>query len=189
VGQNPLNGENVLKIPRPATAAVILGFTLACTDSTSPHAASLDARLSLANPVTRPINVDCTVADTVVAPYPGPTQPIMTLAIGGTCRISHIGRATMHATQIVNLAAGTISNTTTYTAPNGDQLITQFVSGAGQSTFDGTNATFEGTETYVGGTGRFANASGSSDLVGSAVLSPATGLGVGEYVAIGTITY
>ncbi len=171
-------------------AAAILGFTLACTDSTSPHAPSLEARLSLSNPVTRPIKVDCKVADTVVAPFPGPTQPIMTLAIGGTCTMSHLGRATMHATQTVNLAAGTISNTTTYTAPNGDQLITHFVSGAGQSTFDGINATFEGTETYVGGgTGRFANVAGSSDLVGSAVMNPATGLGVGEYVARGTITY
>lgn len=179
----------MLRIPRPAMAAAVLGFTLACTDSTSPHAPSLDARLSLANPITRPINARCNVVPTVVAPFPGPTQPIMTLAIEGTCTISHMGLATLQATQIVNLAVGTLDNTATYTAPNGDQLITHFVSGTGQNTFDGINATFEGTETYVGGTGRFANATGSSDLVGSAVMNPATGSGVGEYVARGTITY
>jgi hypothetical protein len=78
-----------------------------------------------------------------------------------------------------------IVNTAVYTAANGDKLFSTFL-GSGVPT--STGVSFSGTETYDGGTGRFADATGSATLVGSAEFtSPSAG--VGQYSVEGTISY
>jgi hypothetical protein len=54
-----------------------------------------------------------------------------------------------------------VAGWTHYTAANGDQLYAWVV-----GTLDATTGQVQATVTYAGGTGRFANASGSSNLAG-----------------------
>jgi len=77
-----------------------------------------------------------------------------------------------------------ISNTTTYRAANGDLLNAVFVGGGTLDLVTGDVA-FSGKETFTGGTERFAGASGSDSLEGSA--SNATN--TGEFTVRGTLTY
>ncbi|HEY1458872.1 MAG TPA: hypothetical protein VGH59_02315 [Casimicrobiaceae bacterium] len=86
---------------------------------------------------------------------------------------------------VVN-ASELIVNTTVYTAANGDMLFSNFV-GAGVFT-SATGVSFSGTETYDGGTGRFADATGSAALPGTAEFTSPTA-GVGQYSVEGTISY
>ena len=74
------------------------------------------------------------------------------------------------------------SNTTTYTAANGDQL---FASWTGTSVNDGPLVTFSGPELYTGGTGRFAGVSGSSSISGSASFVT----NIGQFTSAGTVSY
>ena len=68
-------------------------------------------------------------------------------------------------------------------AANGDELYTRW---DGQVISPpGPEAVFVGPETYLGGTGRFANASGSSWLEGTASVITSTG----AYTTKGSITY
>ena len=134
--------------------------------------------------VERPAGGRCTTITQALPPLPPPT---LTLRITGACQLRHLGRTTMEAHQVVDLQTGSIANTTTYTAANGDALFTSF---SGQITgADAAGVTFVGVETYVGGTGRFAGAHGSSELRGSATQPDATGAGAGEYSAEGSIAY
>jgi len=109
--------------------------------------------------------------------------------IEGTCYYSHLGLTTSVAEQIILPGPGgtqLIFNTAVYTAANGDMLFSNFV-GAGVFT-SATGVSFSGTETYDGGTGRFADATGSATLVGTAEFtSPSAG--VGQYSVEGTISY
>jgi hypothetical protein len=96
-----------------------------------------------------------------------------------------LGRTTAIAEQIVTFtgpATAIASNTTMYTAANGDQL---FASWSGTSTNDGPAVTFSGLELYVGGTGRFADASGSSFISGTASFVTNTG----QFTSEGTLSY
>ena len=107
----------------------------------------------------------------------------------GTCQLLHLGLTSTVATQIViPLPDGTlhITNAIVYTAANGDELYANFL-GVGEFTSP-SSVSFSGTETYDGGTGRFANASGSAAIVGTAQFTSATG-GVGEFTGNGTISY
>jgi hypothetical protein len=109
--------------------------------------------------------------------------------IQGTCHYSHLGLTTSAATQMVIPQPDNtllITNTAVYTAANGDKLFSTF---AGTGVFTATGGvSFSGTETYYTGTGRFADATGSATLVGSAEFtSQATG--VGQYSVEGTISY
>ncbi len=106
----------------------------------------------------------------------------------GQCDFKAIGKMDIVIHQEC-LFAGTCSNTTTHVASNGDQLKSTWFSAVGQNSFDGTNAVFEGVETYVGGTGRFANATGSSAVKGTAKVDAASGGFTGKYTALGTITF
>lgn len=107
----------------------------------------------------------------------------------GTCHLLHLGLTRVVATQIViPNPDGTlfIPAVAVYTAANGDELFANFV---GIAVFTGpTSALLLGTETYVRGTGRFADASGSVALNGTAEFTSATG-GVAEYTAQGRISY
>jgi hypothetical protein len=69
-------------------------------------------------------------------------------------------------------------------AANGDLLFALFVGGGLLDLVTG-DVTFRGTETFSSGTGRFADASGTDSLEGSASGSASTG----EFTVRGTLTY
>ena len=109
------------------------------------------------------------------------------MTISGVCDLEHLGRTTMFASQTVNFAEGSITNSTRYTAANGDVLLSTF-NGHLAAPAAGFDLGFAGAETYTGGTGRFAGATGSSALEGSAKFTgPATA--IGEYTTKGSLSY
>jgi hypothetical protein len=144
-----------------------------------------DASSARSGPVARPAGGSCTTVITAVATRPG---YVLSLDMTGVCRLAHLGRTTMVIQQDFS-ADGSIVNSTTHTAANGDLLLSTWYSAPGESTSDGVNAVFAGTETYVGGTGRFANVSGSSRVQGTAGVNLSTGAFTGAYTTRGTITY
>jgi hypothetical protein len=80
--------------------------------------------------------------------------------------MTHLGRAAFYAIQDIDLASGTQSSAEiTFTAPNGDILR---ASSTGTSTPNGPGVAFNAVMSFVGGTGRFARASGSARVVGTA---------------------
>ena len=110
------------------------------------------------------------------------------LDIRYACQLQHLGRVTGRADQIVTFTGPTTavaSNTTTYTAANGDQLHATW---SGTSVSEGPLVKFSGPETYTGGTGRFTGASGSAWISGSASLNPDFS-GAGEFKSEGTLTF
>lgn len=98
-----------------------------------------------------------------------------------------MGRLTLSSEQTVVFnpdGSSTITNTSTYTAPNGDQIFATFL-GTVEPPDAAGNVCFEGTETYTGGTGRFTGATGSADIRGCASLPTQSGF----FVAEGDIQY
>ena len=77
-----------------------------------------------------------------------------------------------------------IENVTTYTAANGDTLDVSF-SGTALINLQSGDVRFIGTETFVGGSGRFARATGSADLAGTASIFT----NLGSFTAEGSIAY
>ncbi len=162
----------------------------ACADGpAAPRALAVadDAPLAAAAP-TRPHAGSCTSVFSTLPPVSGQAPNVIRLTIAYDCRLTHLGRTTGLVTQTVTFGpggVGQIVNSTTYTAANGDQLFATFV-GTGTPTADGF--VLDGTETYTGGTGRFAGASGSADLDGTARFTgPASG--VGAFDVRGTLAY
>jgi hypothetical protein len=133
--------------------------------------------------VTRPASADCA---TTFVPSDF-TYPLLTIQIDGVCKLLHAGRATLRATQSIDVTNGSFTNVSTYIAANGDEIHTSFA-GTPTSPPGSTDVTFVGEETYTGGTGRFAGASGRAAATGSATLAPDQS-GVGAYQVDGWITY
>ena len=149
-------------------AARSLLLTLAVTGcgSEAPTTAPLDvpalARAAAA-PASRPLSGRC---ETSFDPPPFPLPPVLRQVDTGTCQLSHLGRATVHSVQDIDLATGTqVSVEFTLTAANGDVLRATNV---GTSAPGGPGVRFQGTTTFVGGTGRFANATGEAHIQGTA---------------------
>ena len=162
----------------------LLGSACASDSPAGPdESAVLDGHLAVVQPMPRPAGGSCV---TTVMPA-GFAFPYLTIAIDGVGNLRHLGRATMHATQVIDVTTGLFSNETTYTAANGDELYTTFA-GVPTSPPGSLDITFDGTETFVGGTGRFASATGTTVAEGSATLAPDQS-GVGEYRMEGWITY
>jgi hypothetical protein len=118
----------------------------------------------------------------VNAQITGPT----TFLIAGTCEVAHLGRTSVVTQETIDWATGAFTNTSTYTAANGDRLYT---TGSGVALFgaDGTGAA-TGTWTAVGGTGRFADASGSAAYAESLrITGPASA--AGSYTLDGLLSY
>lgn len=140
---------------------------------------------ALATERERPYHGSCT---TVVTPLdPQGSQ----LHIDLDCTLTHLGRATGVAMQSVTVIGQngpvlitTIANTTTYTAANGDVLNQSFEGMALINVATG-DVQYMGTETFQGGTGRFADASGTSQLSGTASLFTEKGF----YTVSGTLAY
>jgi len=141
--------------------------------------------VALAEPVQRPYKGSCS---TVVTPL---DPQFLQLHIELDCTLTHLGKATGVATQTNTVVAQNgpvivelIANTTTYTAANGDVLNQSFEGMALVNVATG-DVQYMGTETFQGGTGRFADASGTSQLTGTASLLTGTGF----YTVNGTIAY
>lgn len=139
------------------------------------------------------------VADTGGRPFQGSCSTVVTplnpegssLRIDADCQLSHLGHATGVAMQTVNVIGQngavlvtTIANTTTYRAANGDELDQSFSGMALINVVTG-DVQYTGTETFHGGTGRFADASGTSQLAGTASIFT----NVGFFTTKGTIDY
>jgi hypothetical protein len=118
------------------------------------------------------------------------------LRIDYTCHLSHLGLTHNTVLQSVipsgppenGLLPGMVNNTGAYVAASGDRVNSSFT-GTGLTDLADFSATFEGTETFSGGTGRFANASGSAHIAGTAVNDVTTGTGTAHFTLEGTITY
>ena len=134
-----------------------------------------------AEPVDHPWAGRCETVFTSTGP--------LTLEITGICQLAGLGRVTLLAEQeLVPGPSGiTIRNTATYTAANGDMLRTTNV-GVATPAGDFPGLLFTDTETAVGGTGRFARATGTATIVGSAVLAGPSA-NTGEFTVSGTLRY
>ena len=161
-----------------------LAFSAACAGEspTGPAIApSILASHSAGADKARPAGGKCTTSFTPISFE----FPFSTIDVTGVCNLKHLGRTTAHAIQVINVVTGDFTNSTTYTAANGDLL---------NATIVGTSSpppdvVFQGTETYVGGTGRFEGATGSSEFEGTATVDPVNGAGTAEFASKGTITY
>ncbi len=146
-----------------------------------------------ASEASRPLTGQCDTEVTILSVSP---DGRLDLAIEYTCRISHLGLTHNTVIQSVipagppqgSLLPTVVNNTGAYVAANGDRVSSSF-SGTGVTNLADFTATFEGTETFLPGTGRFAGASGSAHIEGTAVLDPATGTGTAHFTLEGTITY
>ena len=121
----------------------------------------------------------------VDAEFTGPT----TVMIVGTCQLAHLGRTTVVTQETLAWETATsaaFTNSSTYTAANGDLLYT---TGSGEMRIgaDGT-ATVTGTFTAIGGTGRFSNASGTAAYAESVRLTSAS-TAAGTYTLDGRLAY
>ena len=138
-------------------------------------------------------------ADAPSRPYHGSCATVVTplddqflqLHIDLDCILTGLGKATGVATQTNTVVSQNgpvvvqvIGNTTTYTAANGDVLNQSFEGMALLNVVTG-EVQYMGTETFLGGTGRFADASGTSQLTGTASLFT----GNGFYTVNGTVAY
>ena len=115
--------------------------------------------------------------------------PTGSVHIEGLCHYTHLGQTTVIADQIVIPQPDgslNISNTSVYTAANGDRLFATAV-GAGYF-ISPTSVVFSGVERYNGGIGRFAEATGSVSFSGEADFASATE-GTGHFDGSGTISY
>lgn len=121
---------------------------------------------------------------------PGVFPQLLHIALD--CALTHLGRTTGEALQIVTPAGPpvgsvlpvSIVNETTYQAANGDLLFQNFA-GTAQIDLATGEVTFEGIETFAGGTGRFVNAVGMSELEGGASIFT----NLGFYTTKGTFAY
>ncbi len=155
--------------PTSLTPSTLTGLTTTTSQSANPE---------------RPFGGRCDTEISISPPIAGDAPNVLRLHIEYVCQLQHLGRTTAIAEQIVVQGAtlSTASNTTVYTAANGDQL---FVSWTGTATSSGPDATFSGPETITGGTGRFAGATGSTLVTGTASFATMTG----QFTSVGTISY
>lgn len=129
------------------------------------------APMGFAADAERPYGGSCS---TVITPLTPPGVFPQELRIDYDCTLTHLGRTTAIAMQVVTpisqsgvIVTALIENATTYTAANGDTLNVSFAGSALINVQTG-QVRFIGTEIFGGGGGRFANATGSSDLEGTA---------------------
>ena len=177
---------------RPLISAATLIALGACASTDLATGPSLDRGAK--SVVTRPIKGQCDTEITIVSIAP---DGRLDLLINYTCQLSHFGRTHNTVVQSViptgppigGLLPGIVNNTGAYVAANGDRVNSSFT-GTGVTNLIDFTAVFEGTETFLpGGTGRFADASGTAHIQGTAVLDPITGTGTAHFTLEGTISY
>jgi hypothetical protein len=162
-------------------AHLVSVFALAAVSSTVAHE-------SIAADPARPYRGNCS---TVVTPLTPPGEFPQQLRIDYDCHLAHLGHATAVVMQTVvptgqsgSIVTASIDNETIYTAANGDTLNASFA-GTGLIDIMSGDVRFLGTETFDGGTGRFAAASGSAALQGTASIFS----NVGFFTTSGRIAY
>jgi hypothetical protein len=105
--------------------------------------------------------------------------------IDGTTIQSHLGLSTFHTVNVIT-GATTADVTTTYVGPNGDTVT---FTGTSTSVFTSpTTLTFTAPFTVAGSTGRFAGASGSGKVTGTASLNSPSTFDL-SFTLTGTISY
>jgi hypothetical protein len=171
------------------TLAVIAVCACSAADQPTGPAPSDDTDPSLAGAatqVTRPLSGRCTTVVTRLVP-----PPIEVQRIEYTCQLSHLGLTHAVVIQTVNVTTGAMSSSGVFVAANGDELSSDFTGTGVLSFTDPTDATvtFEGIEEFSAGTGRFAEASGTAQLAGSARVNLITGAATGEFTLEGSLTY
>jgi hypothetical protein len=136
--------------------------------------------------LARPLSGRCSTIVTRLAP-----PPIEVQRIEYTCRISHLGLSHAVVIQTLDVATGDITNAGDFVAANGDKLSSNFAGTATLSFTDPANATVRvhGTQSISPGTGRFVQATGTANLVGSAHINLITGSATGEFTLDGTLAY
>ena len=136
---------------------------------------------------SRPVDGTCTlVSVTPIPPAPGQPPTVSRRHVEWLCELSHLGRSTASVEETGTFTASgpLITAVITYTAANGDQLVTTF---SGTATFPSQDGivTVTGNETVTGGTGRFAGASGSMLRTGRISIVSLSG----QYETHGTLSY
>ena len=178
-------------MPRIRTALFIALPILAACSEHLPTATRVSvithpsAKAALAASPVRPFGGTCETDIAILPPVPSDPPNVLRIHIESLCQLKHLGRSTAITEQIVVFTGPTTaiaSNSTTYTAANGDQL---FATWTGTSTSVGADITFSGPETYTGGTGRFVAASGSATIAGTASFLTNTG----QFTSVGTLSY
>jgi hypothetical protein len=172
-------------------AAATLVALAACSSTDSLTAPSF-AR-SGDREVSRPLSGRCETEVTILNVGP---DGRLDLSIDYTCQLSHLGLTHNTVLQSVvpsgppvnGLVPAIVINTGAYVAANGDRVNSSFT-GTGVTNLSDFTAAFEGTEHFLGGTGRFADASGTAHIEGTAVLDPVAGTGRAHFTIEGTITY
>ena len=168
---------------RISLAAALVTLTLAsCTTDqiSNPSTESLASpTLSREAPVERPLKGECDVA----AVFTSETE----LLIMGSCELAHLGHTTVVAYQTIDPTSFPIAytNSTTYTAANGDELRTTDI---GTAMPGPEGLTLSGAVTVIGGTGRFTDATGEAALNG-AVRFTGPASTIGNYSLVGRLTY
>ena len=105
--------------------------------------------------------------------------------VTGQGNASHMGRTSAVTTdQLINLQDGSGTATYTLTAANRDTVV---VAISAQNTNIPGGVMFAGDYTVSGGTGRFAGATGSGSIAGSALFTGPNN-GVGSFTLVGTIS-
>ena len=153
-----------------------LALAACSSDPRSESVGLMEPEIALLS-AARPAGGTCELVSRAILP-PAPGQPanVRHLQLAYDCRLLHLGRTTATAEETATFTATgpIISNTTTYTAANGDQLFVAF-SGAGTLPDANLVVTVSGTETVTGGTGRFAGATGSLSRAGAVSTASVSG--------------
>jgi hypothetical protein len=150
-------------------------------------ALSVSAMTFAAGP-DRPYRGSCS---TVITPLTPPGVFPQHLRIDYDCTLTHLGRTSAVAMQVVTptgqsgvIVSAQIENSTVYTAANGDTLNVSFA-GTALLNIQTGEVRFIGTETFEGGSGRFDDATGSSNLEGTASIFT----NVGFFTTKGRLAY
>jgi hypothetical protein len=163
---------------------IVPGLALAACSTDAPTSVRLtpdQKSATRASVASRPIKGHCEL--TILSTTPYPAAPVFSQVSEGTCELAPLGRTTVQFVQVVNFGNGTQhSLSLSYRAANGDVLQ---AASAGTSVPTLTGVNFSATITFLGGTGRFANATGSAHVDGSANLASATS----RYMLDGWISY
>ena len=160
-------------VMRPIILAASM-LAAACSDQgssspTSPTSEALAGTQAQRSATRLPLRGSFTAADQgVVVP------PNLLVQGTGDGIATHLGRFTMTYAAVADLATPTATGTFTFTAANGDELLTTFVGNAADTIEPGV-VRFTETLTIVGGTGRFAAATGTFILHRIALIDFAAG--------------
>lgn len=165
-------------------------FLAACSagDTTAPRSSPISSLALAAShraEAPRPAGGRCDTDISFLPPQAGDPANYLRLHIEFICQLRHMGRTTASVEQLVIFTGPTTavaSNTATYTAANGDLL---YATWSGTSTNAGPDIVFSGEETITGGTGRFAGATGSTWVTGTASFVTNRG----QFTSAGWITY